>query len=365
MAQPLPPFEPDLARAHTLPSWLYTSPQVLALERERIFARTWLPVGPAGKVGAPGDFFTCTAIGEPIVITRDEAGRLRAFFNVCRHRAGAVALGCGRRRTLQCHYHGWTYSLDGSLRGTPEFEGVEGFDRAGHGLVPVRVAEWGPLVFVNLADDAPPLEAILGDVPGRLRDLDLPSLRLIERREYPVRCNWKAYVDNYLEGYHIPVAHPALYRELDYAHYAVETFRFHSLQHSPYRPADGAGRLYAAETVGGPALFAWFFPGWMLNRYPDHLQLNMVEPLAADATRVVFEWYAAPADEAARASVERGIALGEQTQREDVALCESVQERLGSRAYTAGRFSVRRENGVHHFQALVHEFLTSETTPAE
>jgi choline monooxygenase len=360
MALSLPPFEHDLARASTLPARAYTDPEVLALERERIFARTWQPAGGAESVRRAGEFFTADVAGEPLVVLRDAGGVLRAFFNVCRHRAGAVAEGCGQRQSLQCRYHGWTYGLDGRLLAAPEFEGVEGLDRSALGLLPARAAEWGPLVFVNLDASAPSLEAVLGDLPRRAAGL-LAGLRRVERRDYLVRCNWKVYVDNYLEGYHIPVAHPTLYRELDYAHYRVETFRFHSLQHAPFRAsAAGHERLYRPEEGAAPALFAWVFPNWMLNRYPDHLQLNVVEPVAVDQTRTVFEWYA-PETEAA--AVARAVAMGEQTQGEDVALCEAVQRRLGSRAYDRGRFSVRRENGVHHFQGLVHEFLSSASTP--
>jgi choline monooxygenase len=358
----LPPFERDLALASTLPKHLYTSPDVFAIERERIFARTWQPVGPAEQARQTGDFFTAEVAGEPIVVVRDSAGKLRAFFNVCRHRAGAVAEGCGNRKALQCAYHGWTYALDGALLATPEFDGVQRFDRGAFGLVPLAVAEWGPLVFVNLDLHAPLLESFLAGIAERVAPT-LHALRRIERRDYLVRANWKTYIDNYLEGYHIPLAHPALYRELDYANYRVETFRFCSLQHAPMREVKGQGERHY-RPADGPALYAWVFPNWMLNRYPDHLQLNIVEPLAADLTRTVFEWYApAPDGPEARATIARAIQMGEQTQREDVALCEPVQARLASRACSPGRFSVRRENGVHHFQGLVHEFLTSADTP--
>src|SRR5438445_141988 len=164
----LPPFERDLALASTLPKYLYTSPDVFALERERIFARTWQPVGRAEQVRQAGDFFTAEVAGEPIVVVRDGARRLRAFFNVCRHRAGAVAEGCGHRQTLQCHYHGWAYALDGALLATPEFDGARELDRSAFGLVPVAVAEWGPLVFVNLDTSAPSLASFLDGIGDRV-----------------------------------------------------------------------------------------------------------------------------------------------------------------------------------------------------
>jgi choline monooxygenase len=361
----LPPFEKDLARASTLPARCYTDPEGLILERDRIFARTWQPVGRREQLQRPGDFVSAESAGEPLVLVKDGRGELRGFLNVCRHRAGSVAEGCGNRQTLQCAYHGWTYALDGRLLGTPEFEGVEAFDRSCYGLTPVRVAAWGPFVFANFDAGAPPLEATLGAVVEQTAGLGLEGLRLCERRVYDIACNWKVYVDNYLEGYHVPTAHPGLFRELDYSRYRVETHRFYSRQHAPFRAPAGASpeRLYAAGD--SDALYFWFFPNWMLNVYPDNVSLNVVWPLGPERTRTVFEWYVpASAGPGVPEALARTIAFGEQTQVEDIALCEAVQVRLHSRGYDRGRFSVKRENGVHHFQGLVHEFLSSAACPA-
>jgi choline monooxygenase len=359
----LPPFEKELARASTLPARCYTDPEFFALDLERIFARTWQPVGRLEQLQRGGDYVaTEVAGGEPIVLVRDGHGEIRAYSNVCRHRAGSVAEGCGNRQTLQCSYHGWTYTLDGKLLGAPEFEGVENFDRSCYGLPPVRVATLGPIVFVSLDSAAPSFESVLGEVAERGAGLN--GLRLCERRVYDIACNWKVYVDNYLEGYHVPTAHPGLFRELDYARYAVQTHRFYSRQHAPFRAA-GAGaseRLYSSDA--SDALYFWVFPNWMLNIYPDNVSLNIVLPLEPQRTRTVFEWYVpASAGAGVPEALGRTIAFGEQTQVEDIALCEAVQVRLRSRRYDRGRFSVRRENGVHHFQGLVHEFLSSASFP--
>jgi choline monooxygenase len=365
MADRLPSFEKNLARASTLPARCYFDPEMAVQERERIFARTWQPVGRQEQLLRSGDFVATEAAGEPLVLVRDGEGELRAFSNVCRHRAGSVAAGCGNRQTLQCSYHGWTYGLDGRLLGTPEFDGVEDFDRQRYGLVPVRVAARGPFIFVNLDASAPPLESILGGIVDQMAGIDLDGLRLCERRVYDIACNWKVYVDNYLEGYHLPTAHPGLFRELDYSRYRVETHRFYSRQHAPFRATPGVSpdRLYAADA--NDALYFWVFPNWMLNAYPDNVSLNIVLPLSPERTRTVFEWYVpAAAGPGVPEAIARTIALGEQTQMEDIALCEAVQVRLHSRTYDRGRFSVRRENGVHHFQGLVHEFLSSTTWPA-
>lgn len=350
-------FQPDLARAATLPARWYTDPELLTLERERIFARTWQAVGHTSDVARPGDFFACELLGEPLVITRDEDRTLRAFYNVCRHRAGAVATGKGNRRTLQCQYHGWTYKLDGSLHKTPEFEGVADFDPACYGLKPVRAEAWGPYVFVNLDPQAAPLAETLGEILPETAHIPLDMMRLVERRDYIVECNWKVYCDNYLEGYHIPVAHPGLYRVLDYEQYRVEPRRYHSRQLSPLRPT--AGSRYANLQADSEVLYYWVFPNFMLNIYPDNLSANIVLPLGPERTLTIFEWFFHDLGSgAAWEAVQQGIAFSDEIQREDIEICEAVQRGLRSRSYTQGRFSVKRENGVHHFHALVAEFLS-------
>jgi len=356
MTAVLPPFEKDLARASTLDARAYTDPEIFALERERIWARTWQPVGRVDQVKAPGDFFTCEVAGEPIVVTRGKDGDLRAFYNVCRHRAGPVAFGAGNKKSLTCRYHGWTYALDGKLVATPEFDGVQGFDKACNGLRAVAVTAWGPFVFVNLDAASPSLESFLGAIPDETAPYDLASMRSVERRDYVINCNWKVYVDNYLEGYHLPVVHPALYRELDYDEYRIETFRWYSAQRAPIRPRNTAGERQYDEA--GSALYYWVFPSWMINIYPDNMSINIVVPLGVDRTLTLFEWFFKDPDGTPREAMARSLAFSDQIQQEDITICEAVQKRLGSRAYERGRFSVRRENGVHHFQGLVHEALT-------
>jgi choline monooxygenase len=236
---------PDLARASTLPSRFYFDPAVLEQEKDRVFGRTWQLVARLDDLARPGDFVPAAILDEPLIITHGMDGVLRGFYNVCRHRAGQVALSKGNRKSLQCRYHGWTYGLDGALRACPEMEETEDFRKADFGLVPVRVEHWGPFVFANLDEAAPPLREVMGAIPDEVAatGYDVEHMRLVERRDYVVECNWKVYVDNYLEGYHLPIAHPALFRELDYDSYRVETFRYYSKQHAPIRdlrPGRGA-----------------------------------------------------------------------------------------------------------------------------
>lgn len=324
---------------------------MLAAERARIFGATWQPVGRLEDVPRGGSFFTAEIDERPIVVTRDAHDEVRAFYNVCRHRAGPVATGRGERRSLTCRYHGWTYALDGTLRSTPELGAAQGFDRACHGLVPVRVDTFGPFVFACLDPDVAPLASVLGDIPRETATLRLEAMRFAARRDYEVACNWKAYVDNFLEGYHIPTVHPSLHDVLDYRAYEVRTERMYSRQVTPIKGSTGTAD-------SGDALYYWVFPNWMLSIYPDNMSLNVVLPRGVDRCITVFEWYRpAPID---RGALETTMAFSHAIQEEDIAICEAVQRGLASGAYERGRFSVERENGVHHFQRLVHEHLTAE-----
>src|ERR1700722_5641640 len=234
--QSKPDVHSQIESAHTLASNFYTDPAILDAERSRIFRQTWQLVGtfntPCGESGESGKqnvtkstisdpetFFTADVIGEPVVVVRDKQGTLRAFSNVCRPRAGPIAQGSGCKSVLRCGYHGWTYTLDGRLIGTPDVEGVEFFDRSTMGMFPLRLETWEQLIFVNFDQNAEPLSAYLGKIPQQASGFQFEGLQSVERRDYIIDCNWKVYVDTYLEGYHIPIAHPGLMREIDYAQY--------------------------------------------------------------------------------------------------------------------------------------------------
>src|SRR5690349_21598814 len=359
--------------AHTLASRFYTDPSILEIEKSKIFRRTWQLVGTLSQdcgeangrkrtIAEPETYFTADLAGEPIVIVRDKGGTLRAFSNVCRHRAGPIAQGSGCKNVLRCGYHGWTYTLDGRLIGTPDMEGVEFFDRSTMGMVPLRVEMWEQFIFVNFDTQAEPLAAFLGEIPRQAQGFAFKGLQFAERRDYVIACNWKVYVDNYLEGYHIPIAHPGLMREIDYAQYRTETFRYYSQQFAPIRamsPGEGADRLYAPG-AGAPqeALYFWIFPNLMLNIYPDNISTNLIVPLSHEKTLTIFEWFVHDAESnEARKRIEKAVEFSDQVQQEDIGLCESVQRGLRSATYDRGRYSVRRENGVHHFHKLLSEFL--------
>ena len=358
--------------AQTLASRFYTDPAILEIEKENIFRRTWQLVGTlqqaCGEVNGvkrtiadPETFFTAELAGEPIVVVRDKEGTLRAFSNVCRHRAGPIAQGSGCKNVLRCGYHGWTYTLDGRLIGTPDVEGVEFFDRSTMGMVPLRLETWEQFIFVNFDVQAEPLAALLGEIPQQSRGFQFAGLQLAERRDYVIDCNWKVYVDNYLEGYHIPIAHPGLMREIDYAQYRTETFRYYSQQFAPIRAMkseDSGERFYRPGTRLQEALYFWVFPNLMVNIYPDNVSTNLILPISHEKTLTIFEWFFHDARSSKiQERVKKAVQFSDEVQQEDIGLCESVQRGLRSATYDRGRYSVRRENGVHHFHMLLSEFL--------
>src|SRR6266516_4857443 len=314
-----------LPHASTIPSWCYTDPTTLPVERQRIFARTWQLVGREDQAAAPGSYFTASVAGEPLLVVRGSDGRLRALSNVCRHRAGPVAKGEGSCSAFRCGYHGWSYALDGRLVNTPEWDGVEAFEKESVRLPEFRVETWLGLVFVNLDDEAPSLAETLEDLPEVLAARDWKGVRLAERKDWYLDCNWKVYVDNYLEGYHIPIVHPGLMKELDYTRYETETRSYYSIQHSPIR--DSATRLRRdAGASENEAQFSWVFPNLMLNVYPDNYSTNLIVPMGPERTLTIFEWYFRdPGRSDVQEELKRTIDFSDEIQREDVAICEAVK----------------------------------------
>jgi choline monooxygenase len=357
-------YNPDapIAEALTPSSSWYVDPQILELERRSVFARSWQVVGRADQVREPGRYITCEVAGEPILVVRGTDGVLRGFFNVCRHHAAAIMTTSeGKTETLRCPYHGWTYNLDGALIVTPEFAGVRNFDRSANGLIPVQTALWEGLVFVKLASEGPSLEEFLGeDLPQRIRRLSLEKLQWMEQRTYTLNCNWKVFVDNYLDGgYHVPHLHRGLSSVLDPAKYTIETGERFCLQSSPIS-TERADEQTAAVRKGDRALYYWIYPNLMINWYEGVMDTNQVCPQGIDRTEIIFDFYFSETSEAARERNFASINVSERIQAEDVAICESVQRGLSSRAYKAGRLSVRREAGQHLFHRLLYADLKSE-----
>jgi choline monooxygenase len=343
-----------LSQASTIPAAWYVDPRISELERVSVFSKTWQLVARTDQVQAPGQFVSSTVAGEPIVVVRGNDGVLRAFYNVCRHHAAAVVTQpCGQVALLHCPYHGWNYGLDGSLKGMPEFEGVENFDRAQNGLVPIRVETWECFVFINLDHHAAPLVEFLGGLVKRVAPLGIAKLHYFDRRTYNINCNWKVFVDNFLDGgYHVPHLHKGLNSVLDYKQYTIENEDRYCLQSSPM-VASEEDAATGAVRKGDRAWYFWQHPNLMINCYAGYMDTNLVIPVDVDHCHVIFDFYFADVTEASREYNEQSVNVGNRVQEEDLGICEDVQRGLKSRAYRAGRLSVRREAGEQLFHRLL------------
>jgi choline monooxygenase len=339
---------PGLEQAHALDAAYYFGEATFALELRRVFAASWQMAAHRAELAETGDHVLVNNAGTPVVLLRAADGILRAFPNVCRHRAGPLVLCSGKGLgNLRCKYHGWLYNQEGQLVAAPEMQDAKDFRPADIRLPRFRVREWQGLVFVALDDAAPDFDCVYAGITERIAPVDLGTMQFVRRDSWDIECNWKVYVDNYLEGYHVPQIHPALSKVVAYRNYDVELFEWHSLQHSPLQSGDdvyGEGRAY----------YYFIYPNVMLNVMPGRLQTNRVLPLGPGRCRVDFEWFYTPTEEA-YARIDNDREFTNAIQEEDVDICERVQQGLASGQYQAGRLCPRREAGVWHF----HERLRS------
>lgn len=355
-----------IAEASTIPAPWYVDARIAELEAQTVFSKTWQMVGRLDQVERAGQFVTTTVAGEPIVVVRGSDGKLRAFYNVCRHHAAAVVTEpCGQASILRCPYHGWNYGLDGSLKGMPEFEGVKNFEREKNGLVPIKVETWEKFVFINLDPAAESLSDFLGALVKRVAPLGVSKLRYFDSRTYDIACNWKVFIDNYLDGgYHVPHLHKGLNSVLDYKQYTIENEDRYCLQSSPMIASEEDAAT-GATRKGDRAWYFWQYPNLMINCYEGYMDTNLVLPIDFDHCRVVFDFYFADVGESARAYNQESVAVGARVQDEDLGICEAVQRGLKSRVYGAGRLSARREAGEQLFHRLLAADLRAGVTQAK
>lgn len=340
-----------IEKAFTLPSAWYTRPEYLQLEQESIFGKEWQLACHSSQLPDPGDSICRNIADNPILIIRTNEMEIRAFYNVCRHRGGPMSVKKGTTSVLQCQYHGWTYLMDGSLRGVPQFDRVELFDKKDYGLKPVACEEWNGLIFVCLDESPEPVTEKLKGITERIDPIQIDIMKYHTSTVDLIECNWKVYVDNYLEGYHIPIVHPELAGLLDYKNYVTEIESHYSLQFSPFSDKS-ENNPYHAEN--GKAYYYFIYPNIMLNIMPGRLQTNIVIPVDHQRCKVIFDFFYSDLDKSReKGTIESDLKTSADIQQEDIEICEAVQRGLRSSVYDKGRFSVDRELGVWHFQKLV------------
>ena len=364
----------------TLPAWTYRSASFYGAEQEAIWRREWLLAGHVGDLRRPGDYLTASIAGEPLLVIRGRDGELRAFSNVCRHRAARVADGAGNcGKALRCPYHGWTYGLDGRLMGVPERSGFPGFDKDANGLWPLGCDTIGGFVFVTLNPEPEPLREAMGPLAEWLSPYRTERLVRYQSHTSVLPVNWKNSIDNYLEGYHIPVGHPGLLRMLDYKSYQVETTDARvSVARSRLRDKPSRNRrerLYQRLMRPMPGLpapqseqwnFIFAFPGATFNLYPDQIDFWCNYPLDERRTCSIWQAFRPPETAGRRDRWVRRLntSINILVQEEDNDLTARVQEGLGSSLYQAGILGAR-ENGLRHFHDLIRQAIPAAATDDE
>lgn len=356
-------FDPTIPieRAVTPPSSWYTDPSFYALELDSVFYRGWQAVGYTEQINNPGDFFTGRLGNVEFVVCRDDHGKIQAFHNVCRHHASLLAYGSGRKTCFVCPYHGWTYGLDGALLKATRITGIQDFNKHEFGLVPVKVAIWGPFVLANMEQEIDSdVEIVeskwLGSSSDVLKNNGVDSsLSYVCRREYTIECNWKVFCDNYLDGgYHVPYAHKDLASGLKLDGYSTTVYEKVSIQKCE---GGSTERKNDYDRLGSKALYAFVYPNFMINRYGPWMDTNLVIPLGPRKCQVIFDYFLEASVKDDTDYIERSLKESEKVQMEDVILCEGVQRGLESPAYNIGRYAPTVENAMHHFHCLLHESI--------
>jgi choline monooxygenase len=370
--------------ATTLIPDAYRSSAFYEVEEENVFGRAWVCVGYTSQVRVPGDTFHTTVAGQPIFLTRDRAGCLHAFYNVCRHRGSLLVAEDGHCDVIRCPYHAWGYALDGRLLGAPYFKGLDVPDaeksqfelanadrlrKEDLGLLPVRVESWGCFLFVNLDPDARPLREWLGDLPDRLARFPLDQLQLVRRRDFLVEANWKLIAENFMEYYHLPWVHPELCSISGFKdHYRYQGPGMYTGMCTSPLSRDDATMRFDLPIMPGLQRFEaqsafWFliFPNVALFLLPDHLFTLLLRADGPQRTVEIAGMLVHPDalnDPQAEAKIDRVLSFWGMVNDQDIQAVEGVQKGLQVRAYPGGRLCYRFEEPLHRFQNMVIDRMT-------
>ncbi|MFN8224317.1 MAG: ring-hydroxylating oxygenase subunit alpha [Gaiellales bacterium] len=354
-------YNPDPARSMSLRSEAYTDPKWAGIDLQAIFARSWQLVCHVEQLTKPGSFVSTTIAEMPIAVVRDREGALRAFFNVCKHRAHELLSGSGTARSIVCPYHAWVYNLDGRLQGARRADRMETFDKSEICLDQVQVEEFGGFVYVNLDATAQSLGDRAGDLAREIERWapDVAELTHAKRLTYDVRSNWKNVIDNFLECYHCHVAHPEFVDLVDMDTYEVKTYGIWSSHFAEAGKHENTAYDVSGATVNEHAVW-WLWPNTCLLRYPGrgNFMVFQVVPAGVDRTLETWDFYL-ETPELSDAEVESVHYIDEVLQRQDISIVESVQRGMNTPAFNQGRIvydpagSGLSEHGVHHFHGLV------------
>ena len=336
----------------TIPSKWYFENSYLEREKTEIFLKEWQLVGSRTQIRNPGEILLAEVADNPIIVICQKDNTLKAFYNVCQHRGGPLAYENCSVSKLQCKYHGWVYELNGNLKNARGFNKTE-LNVEDFGLKPIHVTEWMGQVFVNLSNSPQDLHRHIDEIKTLTSPIDFSDYVFKFRESYQIKCNWKVYMDNFLEGFHIPFVHPELNKVIDYKSYKTEVYERFSLQ---WCPLDSELSPYgkSANSKENKAFYFTIFPNIILNIAPGRLQTNIVEPKNSKTCVVHFDYHF---DNPEKADIEKDSEFSEMVQQEDILICENVQKGLESKGYDRGKLSPLNEQGVFHFQSLVKSSL--------
>lgn len=340
----------NLGEAHTLPSWLYTKPEVLEVEKREIFCKTWQYVGHSSQLRIPGDYITTEVADRPIIVSHGQDEEIRAFYNVCSHRAAKLVEGEGNKTVFTCPYHAWTYRTDGSLHRAPNMGGCENFDYQDFCLKTIKLEVVQSFVFVNLDPDAPSMASQFPDLFQHVEKYDLGKFNRVHVKETICQSNWKIGIDNYLECDHCSIVHKSLVSKLDMKQYEMAMYKNYSYQGTPLKGKTSDFGL------GQGGRYYWLYPNtWFsFDPGPANLSIHQSIPIDHRTTKYVYTTFFM-LDEVTREEEEL-MAVDQLVRKEDLDICEVVQKGIDTGAYTQGRFSLT-ENLVHHFHLLLQKDL--------